>query len=321
MDPDGKGDPTNGIDGWRLDVADERPTEFWAEWNAYVRRINPQAYTTAETWKDPRPMIVDGGFSATMNYFGFAIPVKGWLADNHLTPSRFAGKLDERRNALPAADAYVMQNLIDSHDTDRLASMIVNGEKIQYQDADQVDYNAHADVHNSPNYLIGKPDDRDRAIQRLVVLMQMTYVGAPMIYYGDEAGMWGAGDPDNRQPMVWADRTYEAQAIDPRTGAQEPQAVGFDKALFAFYKSAIALRRAHPALNRGDYELLDADDSADTVVFCRKIAQESLIVAINRSDSAQKVTVAAASLAKPAILFSTTEPATATEVSAGGGTS
>jgi len=48
MDPDGNGDPSDGIDRWRLDVADERPPKFWADWNAHVRAINPRAYTTAE---------------------------------------------------------------------------------------------------------------------------------------------------------------------------------------------------------------------------------------------------------------------------------
>ncbi len=72
----------------------------------------------------------------------------------------------------------------------------------------------------APNYAIRRPDEGERAIQRLVVLMQMTAVGAPMIYYGDEAGMWGATDPDDRQPMVWADLKYASQTIDPRTGSR-----------------------------------------------------------------------------------------------------
>ena len=321
MDPEGKGNPANGIDGWRLDVADERPVEFWAEWNAHVRRINPQAYTTAETWKDPKPMIAEGGFSATMNYFGFAIPVKGWLADNHLTPTRFARMLDSRRNALPAADAYVMQNLMDSHDTDRLASMVVNGEKTQYHDAEQVDYNSNDDLRESPGYLIRKPNDRDRAIQRLIVLEQMTYVGAPMIYYGDEAGMWGAHDPDNRQPMVWADLQYAPQTTDPRTtSGEDPQPVGFDKELFGYYHDAIALRRAHPALCRGDYTLLEANDRADALAFSRQTATESLVVAINRSNDPQTLTlhVPPTVLVKPKIVFTTPGAQPAAEVKAGG---
>ena len=179
------------MDGWRLDAADERPVEFWADWNALVRRINPDAFTSAEVCKDPKSFILNGGFSAVMNYYGFAIPVKGWLIDNHLTVSHFAKDLDNRREAIPRADAYDMQNLIDSHDTDRLASMIVNSGKMPYHDdPSQVEYNSNDAVHTSPTYLIRKPNDRERSIQQMVVLMQMSYVGAPMIYYGDETGMW-----------------------------------------------------------------------------------------------------------------------------------
>ena len=90
MDPNGDGDPSDGIDGWRLDVADERPAQFWAEWNAHVRKLNPLAYTSAEVWKDAKQMIADGGFSACMNYHAFAIPVKGCLIDHHLSMSKFA---------------------------------------------------------------------------------------------------------------------------------------------------------------------------------------------------------------------------------------
>ena len=305
MNPDGNGDPTNGIDGWRLDVADERPVEFWAEWNAYVRRLNPQAYTTAETWKDPKPMIVDGGFSAVMNYFGFAMPTKGWLIDNHLRPSKFAQLLDQRRNGVPQPDAYVMQNLVDSHDTDRLASMIVNGEQTQYHDADQIEYNSNNDVREASEYSIKEPDERDRAIQHLVVLMQMTYVGAPMIYYGDEAGMWGAHDPDNRAPMVWADLKYDPETHDPRVQGTVPsQPVAFDPELFAYYKSAVALRHAHQVLDTGSYTLLDTDDAGDSLAFLRGTDTESMVVVINRSNSSQTLKLKLpAAMPKPKVLF------------------
>ncbi len=321
MDPDGNGNTADGVDGWRLDAADERPVEFWADWNAYVRRINPEAYTSAEVWTDPKAMIVNGGFSAVMNYYGFAIPVKGWLVDNHLTPTRFAQMLDTRKRAIPVADAYAMQNLMDSHDTDRLASMIVNGEQTQYKDPGQVDYNANDDLREAPGYLIRKPNERERAIQRLVVLMQMTYVGGPMIYYGDEAGMWGAHDPDDRQPMVWDDMQFAPQAIDPRDpSGGEPQLVAFDKELFEYYRYAIALRRAHPALCRGDYALLDAADPADALAFSRQTPVESLVVAINRSSIPQTLDlhVPPAVLAKPKILFSTPDAQPAAAIKAGG---
>ena len=102
-----------------------------------------------------------------------------------------------------------------------------------------------------------KPTDAERRIQRLVALLQMTYVGAPMIYYGTEAGMWGGDDPCDRMPMVWPDLTYEPQAADPLESAARPaDVVEFDEALFDFYRAAIDLRKQMPALRRGSIEFV-----------------------------------------------------------------
>ncbi|HEX8280544.1 MAG TPA: glycoside hydrolase family 13 protein, partial [Chthoniobacterales bacterium] len=194
MAPNGKVE--DGIDGWRLDVADERPAKFWADWNALVRQLNPNAYTTAEIWKNAAELVAKGGFSASMNYNAFTIPVKGYLIDNNVAPSKFAKLLDERRKQFPAPVAAVMQNLIDSHDTDRFASMVVNGEGTVYPSADQIEFNSNNNLRSAKNYQIRRPNERERSIQRMIALFQMTYPGAPMIYYGTEAGMWGAHDPD-----------------------------------------------------------------------------------------------------------------------------
>ncbi len=282
MAPDGK--PENGIDGWRLDVADERPAKFWADWNAHVHQINPNAYTTAEIWKDAAELVAEGGFSASMNYNAFAIPVKGFLVDNNVAPSKFAKLLDERRKLFPPAIAAVMQNLMDSHDTDRLASMIVNGEGTTYS-SDQIEFNNNNNLRTAKKYEIRKPNERERSIQRMIALLQMTYVGAPMIYYGTEAGMWGAHDPDDRMPMIWADLKHEPQTLDPREGRErQPDEIKFDDGLFAFYKSAIALRKEHPALTQGEYAVLATDDVQRAFVFTRRTAKETLLVAFNRGD-------------------------------------
>ena len=88
MDPNGDGDPADGIDGWRLDVGADVPMKFWKEWNAYIRTINPDAYTVAEIWGDASSVVEEGNFSATMNYYGFAYPVKGFLIDGQMTRQR-----------------------------------------------------------------------------------------------------------------------------------------------------------------------------------------------------------------------------------------
>lgn len=291
MDPDGDGNSSDGVDGWRLDVANEVPIAFWADWNVHVRRLNPQAYTVVEIWNEASTFVQQGGFSASMNYHGFAFPVKGFLIDGAMTAPSFSSELEVRRKAHPEAVQHVLQNLIDSHDTDRLASMIVNAGRQPYAKADRFDYDVgdRSSPRHANRYEVRKPDAKERRLQRLVVLFQMTYVGAPMIYYGTEAGMWGGDDPDDRMPMVWSDLTYEPQAADPLGRPRQPDAVAFDNDLFKFYQEVIALRRTHASLRRGDFHTLGVDAAQATIAFARIHENETLIVAINRSDSPQKI--------------------------------
>ncbi|HEX4415086.1 MAG TPA: glycoside hydrolase family 13 protein [Lacipirellulaceae bacterium] len=282
MDPNGDGDPSDGIDGWRLDVANEVPTGFWRDWHALVRKINPQAYTVAEIWDDARRFLEDGGFSATMNYHGFAIPTKGFLIDQTLAPSGAERQFNDRRNEYPPAMQYALQNLMDSHDTDRSASMIVNAGLRPYSQPARFDYDINVSPRNVPTYDVRKPNDEERRVQRLVVLLQMTYIGPPMVYYGDEAGMWGADDPCDRMPMVWPELTYEPQQADPLGRKRDPDEVKFDDNLFNYYRAAIAMRRESSALRQGGIEFVTADDPAEFLGFLRNDAHETLFVGLNR---------------------------------------
>ncbi|CAM3189682.1 glycoside hydrolase family 13 protein [Rhodothermus bifroesti] len=288
MDPNGDGDPSDGIDGWRLDVTNEVPVGFWADWNAYVRQLNPNAYTVTELWQDARDIIVQGGFSATMNYFAFAFPVKAFLIDYGLDAPAFARLLDERRSRYPLAVQYAMQNLIDSHDTDRLASMIVNRDPAHIR-REQFGYDRHNSPRHNPDYKVQAPDATARAIQRLVALFQMTYVGAPMIYYGTEAGMWGADDPDVRKPMVWPELQYADEVSDPLGRPRQPDPVRFDSTLFQFYQQAIALRKQSPALRRGTFSVLMAEGGL--LVFQRTLDKEKVLVVLNRDETDRQVTL------------------------------
>lgn len=310
MDPDGDGDPSDGIDGWRLDVANMVPTGFWADWNAHVRSLNPAAYTVSEVWEDAADFLVAGGFSATMNYHGFAYPVKGFLVDGRLTASGFAAQLNERREEYPEAMQPALQNLIDSHDTDRLASMIANRDTYDaYLQPDRYDYDWGERVSPYHGYLTRAPNATDRQIQRLVLAFQMTYVGAPMIYYGTEAGMWGADDPDDRMPMVWRDRTYEDQALDPFGRARPVDPVRFEEDVFDAYQQWIALRHRYPALRHGSFEVTTTDDAAQTLGFVRAHEGQRLFVALNRSEASQTL-----SLPGPgSLVATTTDGATTTD--------
>jgi glycosidase len=136
----------------------------------------------------------------------------------------------------------------------------------------------------NPAYDTRKPTPAEREVQKLLAIFQMTYVGAPMIYYGDEAGMWGANDPCCRKPMIWEDVDYADEVYLPNGKRREqPDKVGFDRDLFEHYRKLIHLRNAHPALQTGDYQTLLADDERDFLAFSRSCQNENIIVVINNS--------------------------------------
>jgi cyclomaltodextrinase / maltogenic alpha-amylase / neopullulanase len=299
MDPNGDGDPADGIDGWRLDVANEVPMGFWVSWNAHVRALNPQAYTVTEIWQDASAFVARGGFSASMNYHGFAFPVKGFLIDGTLPASEFAAQLEKRRLEHPESTQRALQNLIDSHDTDRLASMLVNAGRQPYARRDRFDYDVGERVspRNTAAYDVRKPNAHELELLRLVALFQMTYVGAPMIYYGTEAGMWGGDDPDDRMPMVWPDLVYAPQKADPLGRPRTPDTVAFDRDLHDYYRAIVALRNEHAALRRGALQVVAANDAAKTLAFARSIPGEQLVVVLNRGAQASRIELAAPALA------------------------
>ncbi len=287
MDPNGDGDPSDGIDGWRLDVAAEVPTKFWRDWNAYVRELNPEGYTVAEHWEDAAHFLHEGGFSATMNYHGFSWPVKGYLIDGTLSPSDAAEMLVSRLENYPVERQYAMQNLIDSHDTDRVASMIVNApDGRPYLQPERFDYDVNERVspRHWDHYDTSEPDEEDRRIQRLVTLMQMTYVGAPMVYYGTECGMWGADDPCDRMPMVWPDHS-NTEGVE--LGSED--ITEFDNQLHRFYSAAYHLRHHCESLRRGTFKVLKTDDQAKGFAFARQSDNELTYVLFNRGDEAWEV--------------------------------
>ena len=294
MAPDG--DVTRGVDGWRLDVAWMVPNAFWREWNALVHEINPSAYTVTEIWKDAHEVTLGGNFDATMNYEGFAMPVKGWLFDTALKPSEFAAWLDRTRATWPEPTALRLQNLVDSHDTPRVGSAAMDGRPGKnYRKRHEFDLAVGGSVSpkNNQDYRWQKPDERAWKLVRMAALLQMTYVGTPFIYYGGEAGMWGANDPDCRKPMIWDDLEYDPEFIGPNGQRVGPHEVKFNRDLHAFFKAAIGLRRNTPSLNQGGFRWLSVDDAANTLVLERSDGKSRAVVAFNRGEAAQTVRIEA----------------------------
>ncbi|MBN2009459.1 glycoside hydrolase family 13 protein [candidate division KSB1 bacterium] len=291
MDPNGDGNPAYGIDGWRLDVAAEVKHEFWKDWRTHVKTINPDAYLVAEII-DPipvlQPYLQGDEFDAVMNYnFTFAVDEFFIRTKGRATVKEFDARLRELREAFPADVTYVMQNLLDSHDSDRIGSHIVNRNLGSYR--------KWANHHNlskakNPDYITQKPDAHVLQIHKLAAIFQMTYVGAPMIYYGDEAGMWGANDPCCRKPMVWDDLTYDNEVFLPdQTIREQPDSVSVNHDLLAFYKKLIHIRNSYPALQTGDFQTLLTDDENDCYVFSRTLQQQVVIIIINNAETIRDI--------------------------------
>jgi glycosidase len=265
MDPNGDGDPSDGIDGWRLDVPNEVPVEFWREWRTVVKKTNPDAYIVGEIWKRADKWLDGRSFDAVMNY-QFAMPVVQWVS-SEIKPSELDRRLQAVRLAYPEQSTVVLQNLLASHDTDRLVSMIMNPGR----GYDRANSERPGSAYNG-----AKPTDEAYRRALLAVAAQMTYVGAPMIWYGDEVGMWGSDDPFCRKPMLWAD-------LPPNDDPEERIREGHLEA----YRALIALRRSSEALRRGAFKTIVADDARNLWVFERTLGAERVIVALNGSRDAQ----------------------------------
>ena len=119
----------------------EDPVGFWADWNEHVRSIRPDAYTVTEIWEDAAGFVVEGGFSASMNYYGFAFPVKGFLVDGRMPPTDFADALAARTTVFK--NGIVLP--VDAPFTEHTALAIRAGKVLAIGDADSVMAQAGSD--------------------------------------------------------------------------------------------------------------------------------------------------------------------------------
>lgn len=229
----------HGVDGWRLDVANEVPHAFWREFRKVVKNANPDAYLVGEIWQNGEPWLRGDEFDAVMNY-RFRDAVLQFVALRRIPPTEFDARLSQIRADYPGPIFYALLNLLGSHDTERFLTA------------------AGGDVRRL----------------KLAALFQMTYPGAPIVYYGDEVGLQGRRDPDSRRSFPW-----------------DPERQDQDQDLLAWYRTLIALRRSNPVLLGGDVRTILADDTTGVYAYVREAssagnAEPSLaIVVLNNSDA------------------------------------
>jgi cyclomaltodextrinase len=287
MNPMDKG-TKDGIDGWRLDVAYDVGHPFWKDWRKWVRSINSTAYMTAELVypiEKTMPYLAGDEFDATMNY-NFAFIMHDFFIQDKTgsTVTEFDSRLKELREAFGNDVALNMQNLMNSHDATRLASAVANPDGTKFGDWGK--YFNWSQKSNNKTYNARKPNAEQIQKQKLIAAFQMLYLGSPMIFYGDEAGIWGGNDPDCRKPMIWENKKYDAEVYNPDQTRHDPDAVVFNKELFKWYQKFMTLRKKYKSLQLGDYTTIEKDDTQKLYVFSRKYQNEEVLVLVNRSDKA-----------------------------------
>lgn len=290
MDPNNDGDPSDGIDGWRLDVAEMVNINFWKDFRKWVKDINPDAYITGEIWwndwqinkmMNASPWLQGDTFDAVMNY-RFTRAVKHFVSDvkNQISPQSFIDTLQNIQRDYPKENIYVLMNLLGSHDTERLASLVVNPDT-------WYDHLGIPSTNN--NFDVRKPNATERLKQKLMIAIQMTMPGAPMIYYGDEAGMWGADDPDCRKPMVFPELNYETETTHPLGKTRQDDEVVFEQDLFDWYKKLINIRKSNREISLGELEFSFIDNQNFILAYKRFIDKNETYIIINNENKSKVV--------------------------------
>lgn len=281
----------NGIDGWRLDVAYCIDHQFWKDWREVVKTINPAAYLTAEVVDKPevvKPYLYGDEFDAVMNYAFGVITSEFFInRENTISVKQFDSLLLSMQQVYGYNVSLVMQNLFDSHDTQRFTSFLENPDVARFRTWGEY-FNKTKAVN--PAYSTAKPDSAAYRLQKLMALFQYTFPGAPMLYYGDEVGMWGANDPDCRKPMIWNDREY-ADEIYNWDGSKKtnPDKVFVEEDVLNYYKKLGELHR-NQVFKTGDITTLKIDNNNRVYVYARKLENAVAIIVINNSDTQQTIT-------------------------------
>ena len=286
------GNAANGIDGFRLDVADQIGLGFWRDYRKEVRHIKHDAYLVGEIWwdnwpdrlMDPAPYLQGDIFDGVMFYHTYR-PARYFFAKTAypIDAAHFKTDLEKEWNRLPEDKRYAMMNVSSTHDTPRLLTDFYNNNI----------YKLQANPRENPNYLTGAPDEETYRRVRLYLIHQFTSIGAPHVWNGEEMGMWGADDPDPRKPLWWNDYQFEDET---RTNIQQAEKlydkVGFNREHFNWYKKLIAIRKANPVLTGGNIRFISA--RGGVLSYSRYNMQDEVLVFFNLESAPRRFVLPAA---------------------------
>lgn len=288
MDPNNDGDPSDGVDGFRLDVAHHVPLGFWRDYRKFVRSINPDVFLLGEAWwtdwpdqlMDPRPFLGGDIFDSVMHYQWYK-PARQFFgqAQGGIAPKQFKSEMDRVYRGYEPVQERVLMNLTASHDSPRFATSIKNKNKYKYQ----------AGARNNPEYDVEPPTEETLREMRLMLLHQFSFISAPHIWNGDEFGMWGADDPDCRKPILWPEFSYETQSHSI-TGKQKIHlSVKPNLELYQYYKELINFRKNRKELTYGDLHYFEIKDETMVLGYKRTLNTGISWFIANRSEKAQDI--------------------------------
>ncbi len=252
--------PPFNADGWRLDVAadlghsPEFNHKFWQEFRRVVKEANPEAIILAEHYGNTREWLQGNEWDTVMNYDAFMEPVTWFLTgmEKHSDEFRedlwgnadsFWGAMQHHTSNLSMPSWQVAMNELSNHDHSRFLTR--TSRKVGRTNT------LGPEAANHGN---------NKAVFREAVVMQMTWMGAPTIYYGDEAGLCGFTDPDNRRTYPWGKE---------------------DKELIQFHKDLIRIRKENEELRTGSIKYIDAD--YNYLAYGRFNNEEKCVVLVNNN--------------------------------------
>ncbi|MBO4908597.1 MAG: alpha-glycosidase [Lachnospiraceae bacterium] len=249
-------------DGWRLDVAadlghsQEYNHKFWKRFRKAVKEANPNALILAEHYGDKKAWLQGDEWDSVMNYDAFMEPVTWFLTGMEKHSDDF------REDLLGNADGFwgAMTHHGATFSTPSMQSAM-----------NELSNHDHSRFLTRTNHMVGRtgtlgPEaaekNIDKAVFREAVVIQMTWMGAPTIYYGDEAGVCGFTDPDNRRTYPWGRE---------------------DKEMISFHRDLISLRHRHPVFRTGSIKMVDSD--YNFIAYGRFDRNEQILVIINNNDT------------------------------------
>lgn len=260
--------PPYNVDGWRLDVAadlgrsNEYNHQFWKKFREVVKNANPDAIILAEHYGDPREWLGGDEWDTVMNYDAFMEPITWFLTGMEKHSDEMREELRGNADNFTRAMTYHMANMM-------VPSLLTSMNELSNHD--------HSRFLTRTNHMVGRvaelgPEAANEfvnpAVMREAVAFQMTWIGAPTVYYGDEAGVCGFTDPDNRRTYPW--------------GHEDQQMLGF-------HKEMIRIHKEHEALRTGAVVMLHCEKNI--LSYGRFTEEEQIIVILNNRSELAEVMV------------------------------